>query len=153
MVRILSVAFLIIFSHIALATTSPRLPGTEVQDIIARLSGRAVGKFPCGSGSKSDGIQLKQLSHLPLCIALCHKMPRCCNSGTFCCEDKTGGCMCLDMDHYSCHLTGSIRLSQWTKVCDSKQTTLLQGGVNRYTAGKARHPQVECALFNHEVRY
>ena len=63
MVRITGITLLIILSHNALATTeSSRLPGTEVQDVVARLSGKKwvnlekfqVGGFPCGSGSKSQ---------------------------------------------------------------------------------------------------
>ena len=66
--------------------------------------------------SLRDDIQLKQLTRLPFCIALCNNLTTCCSSGTFCCNDRKSGCMYLKMDYYSGHLTSSIRLSHWAQM-------------------------------------
>ena len=66
--------------------------------------------------SLRDDIQLKQLIHLPFCIALCNNLTTCCSSGTFCCNDGKSGCMYLEMNHYSGHLTGFVRLSHWAQM-------------------------------------
>ena len=117
MVRILSAAFLIIFSHIALATAENlHTPNTEVLGNVGRILGRQqhTDDLICGKGRcESDDIQLKRLSYSPLCIDTCPGVLKCCENNKVCCAvSDGGGCTCLDIDYCSCHLTGSIRLSQ-----------------------------------------